>query len=149
MPSPWGYPGSNQGWTLVEKEMANHSSVLAWRIPGMGEPGGLPSEVTQSRTPLKRLRNSSSRNNSCKTSWSSPPPFGALLKSNAAKLVFLLLQTLSQSPADTLMSSLTGTLPYPPPSLSINKALLVKFYLLTFFFFYQVYFSIQPFTSYN
>ena len=27
----------------VEKEMATHSSVLAWRIPGMGEPGGLPS----------------------------------------------------------------------------------------------------------
>ena len=26
-----------------EKEMAPHSSVLAWRIPGMGEPGGLPS----------------------------------------------------------------------------------------------------------
>ena len=26
-----------------EKEMANHSSVLAWRIPGTGEPGGLPS----------------------------------------------------------------------------------------------------------
>ena len=25
------------------KEMAAHSSVLAWRIPGMGEPGGLPS----------------------------------------------------------------------------------------------------------
>ena len=25
-----------------EKEMATHSSVLAWRIPGMGEPGGLP-----------------------------------------------------------------------------------------------------------
>ena len=25
------------------KEMATHSSVLAWRIPGMGEPGGLPS----------------------------------------------------------------------------------------------------------
>ena len=23
--------------------MATHSSVLAWRIPGMGEPGGLPS----------------------------------------------------------------------------------------------------------
>ena len=29
--------------TLLEKEMATHSSVLAWRIPGMGEPGGLPS----------------------------------------------------------------------------------------------------------
>ena len=27
----------------VEKEMATHSSVLAWRIPGTGEPGGLPS----------------------------------------------------------------------------------------------------------
>ena len=27
----------------LEKEMATHSSVLAWRIPGMGQPGGLPS----------------------------------------------------------------------------------------------------------
>ena len=27
----------------LEKEMATHSSVLAWRIPGMGEPAGLPS----------------------------------------------------------------------------------------------------------
>ena len=27
----------------TEKAMAPHSSVLAWRIPGMGEPGGLPS----------------------------------------------------------------------------------------------------------
>ena len=27
----------------LEKETATHSSVLAWRIPGMGEPGGLPS----------------------------------------------------------------------------------------------------------
>ena len=27
----------------LEKEMATHSNVLAWRIPGMGEPGGLPS----------------------------------------------------------------------------------------------------------
>ena len=26
----------------LEKEMATHSSVLAWRIPGIGEPGGLP-----------------------------------------------------------------------------------------------------------
>ena len=28
----------------LEKEMATHSSVLAWRIPGTGEPGGLLSE---------------------------------------------------------------------------------------------------------
>ena len=26
-----------------EKEMATHSNILAWRIPGTGEPGGLPS----------------------------------------------------------------------------------------------------------
>ena len=27
----------------LEKEMTTHSSVIAWRTPGMGEPGGLPS----------------------------------------------------------------------------------------------------------
>ena len=49
--SPWG----RSSWTrlsdfaftfhfhALEKEMATHSSVLAWRIPGTGEPGGLPS----------------------------------------------------------------------------------------------------------
>ena len=49
--SPWG----TKSWTrlsdftltfhfhALEKEMATHSSVLAWRIPGTGEPGGLPS----------------------------------------------------------------------------------------------------------
>ena len=31
------------GYIQVEKEMATHSSVLAWRIPGTGEPSGLPS----------------------------------------------------------------------------------------------------------
>ena len=50
-----GLPCWLRGWTLLgdftfafhfnalEKEMAPHSSVLAWRIPGTGEPGGLPS----------------------------------------------------------------------------------------------------------
>ena len=33
-----GLPSSDE-----EKEMATHSSVLAWRIPGTREPGGLPS----------------------------------------------------------------------------------------------------------
>ena len=35
------------------KEMATHSSVLAWRIPGTGKPVGLPSIGSQSRTRLK------------------------------------------------------------------------------------------------
>ena len=43
----------------LEKEMATHSSVLAWRIPGTGEPGGLPSMGSQSRTRLKWLSRSS------------------------------------------------------------------------------------------
>ena len=38
----------------LEKEMATHSSVLAWRIPGTVEPGRLPS-IAQSRTWLKQL----------------------------------------------------------------------------------------------
>ena len=40
--------------------MAPHSSVLAWRIPGTGEPGGLPSMGSQSRTRLKWLSSSTS-----------------------------------------------------------------------------------------
>ena len=36
---PEGTPGSCWGWTPA----ATHSSVLAWRIPGTGEPSGLPS----------------------------------------------------------------------------------------------------------
>ena len=35
--------------------MGTHSSVLAWRVPGTGEPGGLPSMGSQSQTRLKRL----------------------------------------------------------------------------------------------
>ena len=47
--SPWGRWESDTTERLhfhfhaLEKEMASHSSVLAWRIPGTGEPGGLPS----------------------------------------------------------------------------------------------------------
>ena len=37
----------------LEKEMATHSSIRAWRIPGMAEPGGLPSVGSHSRTRLK------------------------------------------------------------------------------------------------
>ena len=36
-------PEHGRTFPALEREMATHSSVLAWRIPGMGEPGGLPS----------------------------------------------------------------------------------------------------------
>ena len=43
--SPWGRKESDTTERLhfhaLEKEMATHSSVLAWRIPGTAEPGGL------------------------------------------------------------------------------------------------------------
>ena len=66
-PTPVLLPGKSHGWRnlavhgvakswtrlsdftftfhfhALEKEMATHSSVLAWKIPGTGEPGGLPS----------------------------------------------------------------------------------------------------------
>ena len=66
-PTPVLLPGKSHGWRslegcshgvtegrtqlsdftfhfhALEKEMATHSSVLAWRIPGIGEPSGLPS----------------------------------------------------------------------------------------------------------
>ena len=46
--SPWGREESDTEllhfhFLALEKEMATHSSILAWRIPGTGEPGGLPS----------------------------------------------------------------------------------------------------------
>ena len=41
--------------------MASYSSVLAWSIPGTGEPAGLPSMGSQSRTRLTRLSSSSGR----------------------------------------------------------------------------------------
>ena len=45
----------------LEKEMATYFSVLAWRIPGTGEPGGLAVYgVAQSQTRLKRPSSSSS-----------------------------------------------------------------------------------------
>ena len=47
--SPWGWEESDTTervhfhFHALEKEMATHSSGLAWRIPGTEEPGGLPS----------------------------------------------------------------------------------------------------------
>ena len=65
---PKGFPGGSEVkasaynvrdwvWSLgqedpLEKEIATHSSVLAWRIPWTKEPGGLQFMVLQSRTQL-------------------------------------------------------------------------------------------------
>ena len=73
--SPWGREESDTTerfhFHALAKEMATHSSILAWRIPGMGESGGLPSlcGVAQSRTQLTRLSSSGSRENFSLYPW--------------------------------------------------------------------------------
>ena len=70
VPGEWGECGA---WQPSEEDRSrgcnvfypiraflSHSSVLAWRIPGTGEPGGLPSLGSRSWTRLKRLSSSSS-----------------------------------------------------------------------------------------
>ena len=49
--------------------MATYSSVLAWRIPGTGEPGGLLSVGSQSQTRLKQLSSSSSSTETVGLPW--------------------------------------------------------------------------------
>ena len=63
----------------LEKEMATHSSVLAWRIPGTGEAAIYG--VAQSRTRMKRLSSSSSSRNI----------LHLVLKSTISILYFLIL----------------------------------------------------------
>ena len=61
--SPWGRKESDRTERLhfhfhaLEKEMATHSSVLAWRIPGTGKPGGWAAVygVAQSQTRLNYI----------------------------------------------------------------------------------------------
>ena len=77
--------GVAKGWTqlsdftftfhfhALEKEMASHSSVLAWRIPGTGDPGGLYG-VAQSQTRLKRLSSSSRMRPGLQAMETSSPP---------------------------------------------------------------------------
>ena len=47
---------SLDGEDPLEEGTATHSSILAWRIPWTGEPGGLQSTGLQSQTRLKRQR---------------------------------------------------------------------------------------------
>jgi len=44
LPSVWETRVQSLGWEdVLEKEMVTHSSILAWKIPWMEEPGGLQS----------------------------------------------------------------------------------------------------------
>ena len=48
LPAMWETQVQPLGWEdLLEKEMATHSSILAWKIPWTGEPGGLQSMGSQ------------------------------------------------------------------------------------------------------
>ena len=65
--------GENYNFNYVTVILPTHSNVLAWRIPGMAEPGGLPSMGSQSRTWLKWL-SSSNPTEAC--TWSFVPKSG-------------------------------------------------------------------------
>ena len=58
----------------LEKEMATHSSSLAWKIPWMEEPGGLQSMGLQSQTQLSDFCGSLGLHHS--TQWSQTDPSG-------------------------------------------------------------------------
>ena len=48
LPAMWETQVQPLGWEdLLEKEMATHSIILAWKIPWTGEPGGLQSMGSQ------------------------------------------------------------------------------------------------------
>ena len=48
LPAMWETRVQSLGWKdPLEKEMANHSSILAWEIPGTEETGGLQSMGSQ------------------------------------------------------------------------------------------------------
>ena len=51
LPAMQGTRVRSLGWEdPLEKAITTHSIILAWRIPGTGEPGGLPSTGLQSGT---------------------------------------------------------------------------------------------------
>ena len=53
----------------LEKEMVAHSSVLPWRTPGTGEPGGLLSMGSQSRTQQQQQQQQLHRETRGCTTW--------------------------------------------------------------------------------
>ena len=71
---------------VLEKEMATHSSFLAWRIPGTEKPGRLQSMGSQSQTRLKRLGSGISLHWSLRKAFLS---FLVILWNSAFKWVYL------------------------------------------------------------
>ena len=47
LPAMWETQVKSQGWEDLEKEVASHSSILAWKIPWTEEPGRLQSGVSK------------------------------------------------------------------------------------------------------
>ena len=93
---------------LLEKKMATHSSILAWRIPGTEKPGGLPPMGSQSWTGLKRLSSSSSSSRFLVAVWNLPY-LGTWSSAYLRLLIFLpailIPACASSSPASLMMYS--------------------------------------------
>ena len=70
----------------LKKEMATHSSILAWRIPWTEEPGGLQSIGLQSQTQLKQRKQTSNWNTNCKIGLNLPTFEKVNLPSSEKKL---------------------------------------------------------------
>ena len=59
LPAMWKTQVRSLGWEdPLEKEMAIHSNILAWRIPWTEEPGGLQSMGSQDSDTTEQLNNS-------------------------------------------------------------------------------------------
>ena len=112
------------GWEdPLEKEMAAHSSTLAWKIPWTEEPGGLQPMGSQSQTRLSDLIFSCSmRTPSCGIQWDpvvepSPPALGVQSFSR---------WTTREAPSSPVSLFVGCFLPDPhTPSLSLNAFLLL------------------------
>ena len=70
LPAMWDTWVQSLGWEdLLEKEMANHSSILAWRIPWMEELGGLQSTGRKESDTTERLHFHFSKQRSACKNW--------------------------------------------------------------------------------
>ena len=111
----------------VEKEMATHSSVLAWRIPGTGKPGGLPSmgshRVGHDWSDLTAAAAAAASLHLCCSMWTTLTPDPALHSELSWVLTpgqgQLLLPTSSSHPR----SEAVGVVPLQAPSYPLTQYL--------------------------